>query len=296
MAHARQHDARIGEYPKPFCCEIDTLQCIYTLAELCTTGVITASTNLESHHLQMGWPAESAASDSDITDTEGAHDTAGESMDVEMVQCTDTTLMISSNWEKLRFDALAQEQDRAIDRALWEVQDRHTKEFEAATSTMSHNQSVGCTIHLKHRSTSHEEDIKRTREESPEIGSARPHERGCSLHHKSKSDLRVWPNQINGVLGPEVSLHVYDAPAPEVRHWADGITSPGARCQQLPDAKIQPCILQGNTLSTSYQNWLKQRPASLQCRKLPSWSRLSRGHPPPNIIRNCCMKLLRRIQ
>ena len=34
MAHARWHDAHIGGYPIPFCCEPATLRKMYTLEEL----------------------------------------------------------------------------------------------------------------------------------------------------------------------------------------------------------------------------------------------------------------------
>ena len=49
MAHAQQCDAHIGRYPILFCCDLDTLQHIYTLEELCCTSVITSSTNLDRH-------------------------------------------------------------------------------------------------------------------------------------------------------------------------------------------------------------------------------------------------------
>ena len=55
-------------------------------------------------------------------------------------------------------------------------------------STMTHGRSDGHSMH-KCFSALHEEDAKRTREESPET-SILPCERGCSLHCKSKSDLQ----------------------------------------------------------------------------------------------------------
>ena len=104
--------------------------------------------------------------------TEEVCDTAGESTNVEMAWHTDTTLMISTDEEKLCLDALAREQDRAVSKALCEVQDWHTEEFKAAASTTSLSQSIRHTIHLKCCSASHEEDVKRTREEFPETGGA----------------------------------------------------------------------------------------------------------------------------
>ena len=66
----------------------------------------------------MGQPEEFETNESDITDTKGACDTARKSTDAEMALCTDTTLMISSDWEKLHLDALACKQDKALNRAL----------------------------------------------------------------------------------------------------------------------------------------------------------------------------------
>ena len=110
----------------------------------------------------MGWLAEFEPSKNDITDTEGTRDTARESTDTEMAQCADSTLMISSDQEKLHLEALAREQDRAMSRALKEVQDRHMEEMEAMASTTTCGRSDGCSFHLKRRNVSQEEDIKRT--------------------------------------------------------------------------------------------------------------------------------------
>ena len=118
MAHARQHDAHIGGYPIPFCVDLNMLRQIYTLEELCNAGIIMSTTNLDRHQLQMGWAAKSATGNSDITETKGACDTTGESTDTDIAWCTDTTLMISSNGEKLCLDALAKEQDGAMNKTL----------------------------------------------------------------------------------------------------------------------------------------------------------------------------------
>ena len=71
----------------------------------------------------MGWSAESAIGESDVTDTEGACDTTEESTGAEMAWCTGTTLMISTDRKKLRLSALAREQDRVVTQALQKVQD-----------------------------------------------------------------------------------------------------------------------------------------------------------------------------
>ena len=42
MAHARRRDTKIGRYPIPYCCELETLQQMYTAEELQTAGVTTA--------------------------------------------------------------------------------------------------------------------------------------------------------------------------------------------------------------------------------------------------------------
>ena len=44
MAHARRHDACIGGYPIPFCCEPATLRKMYTMEELHAASIVTAMT------------------------------------------------------------------------------------------------------------------------------------------------------------------------------------------------------------------------------------------------------------
>ena len=123
MAHTQRFDTCIGGYPIPFCCDIDTLQHIYTLDELHNASIIMSTTILDRHQLQMGWPAESATGDSDIINIEGTCNTSGESTDAEMTLCTDTTLMISTDSEMLCLNALAGEQERGVNKALRKVQD-----------------------------------------------------------------------------------------------------------------------------------------------------------------------------
>ena len=97
------------------------------------------------------------------------------------------TLMITSDREKVRLEALIKEQDRAVDKAVRQVQERHLEEVWAIADTVQHREDGWS--NFKCRSASQEEDVKRSHEESPEYGST-PQERGCSLHHKSKSDIQ----------------------------------------------------------------------------------------------------------
>ena len=130
MAHVRQCDAHIGGYPIPFCCEPDTLCKMYTLEELCTTGVVTTMT-ASANPITSRWPAGSEFEESDITDTEGLHDMVEESTDTEMAWQTHTTLMITSDREKVQLEALVKEQDCAINGAVRQVQEWHLEEIQA---------------------------------------------------------------------------------------------------------------------------------------------------------------------
>ena len=97
------------------------------------------------------------------------------------------TLMITSNREKVWLEALVKEQDRAVDEAMRQVQERHLEEVQAIADAIRHREDGQSSF--KHHSTSQEEDVKRSHEESPEYSST-PQERGRSLHHKSKSDIQ----------------------------------------------------------------------------------------------------------
>ena len=54
-----------------------------------------------------------------------------ESTDMEMAQQTHTTLMITSNREKVWLEALIKEQDRAVSEAVRQVQEWHLEEVQA---------------------------------------------------------------------------------------------------------------------------------------------------------------------
>ena len=85
-----------------------------------------------------------------------------------MARQTHTTLMITSDREKVWLKALIKEQDRPIDEALRQVQEWHLEEVQAIADTIQH-QEDGQSSHKCH-STTQEEDIKRSCEESPEYG------------------------------------------------------------------------------------------------------------------------------
>ena len=159
---------------------------MYTTEELHTAGIIMATTPSVGH-VGSGRPARSEFEDSDITDTEGLCDIFEESTDTKMACFTHTTLMITSNREKVRLEALIREQDLTVNEAIRQVQEWHLGGMQAIIDT-THCREDECSTH-KHRSTSQEDDVKRSREESPEAGTV-PQERGRSLHHKSKSDLQ----------------------------------------------------------------------------------------------------------
>ena len=69
------------------------------------------------------WPASLQFEESDITDTEGCREVVEESMDTEMGWQTHTTLMITSDREKVRLEALVKEQDHAVNEAVRQVQE-----------------------------------------------------------------------------------------------------------------------------------------------------------------------------
>ena len=181
MTYACWHNARIGGYPIPFCCETATLQKIYTLQELRAAGIITSLTT-SADPVTSGWPASSEFEESNLTDTEGLRVVIEESTDKEMAWQTHT-LMITSDREKVRLEALVREQDRAIDEVVRQVQERHLEEVQAIADAIRHRED-GLSSFKRH-SASQEEDVKRSHEESPEYGST-----PCNLHCKSKSDIQ----------------------------------------------------------------------------------------------------------
>ena len=121
-------------------------------------------------------PASLELEESDIRDYEGHCEVTEESTDTELSWQTHTTMMITSDQEKHRLEALIREQDCTCNEAVKQVQTRHLQEVEATTNTPCRS--------FKHCSASQEEDSKRTHEESPEYGTT-PWERGSSLQRKS---------------------------------------------------------------------------------------------------------------
>ena len=136
MAYTCWHNAHIGGYPIPFCCEPMTLQKMYTMEELQAASVVTAMTT-SANPVTSGWPTGSEFEESDITDTEGLHEVIEESTDMEMVWQTHT-LMITSDREKVRLEALVKEQDHAINEAVRQVQEWHLEEVQAIADAVQH--------------------------------------------------------------------------------------------------------------------------------------------------------------
>ena len=138
MAYACRHDTRIHGYPIPFCCETATLQKIYTLQELQAAGIITSLTT-SADPVTSGWPTGSEFEESDLADMEGLREVIEESTDTEMVRQTHT-IMITSNREKVRLEALIREQDCAIDEAVRQVQEGHLEEVQAIADAVQHRE------------------------------------------------------------------------------------------------------------------------------------------------------------
>ena len=82
-----------------------------------------------------GQPTGSEFEESDITDTEGLREVMEESTDMEMAWQTHT-LMITSDREKVRLEALVREQDCAIDEAVRQVQEWHLEEVQAIANAI----------------------------------------------------------------------------------------------------------------------------------------------------------------
>ena len=174
MVHALRRDTKIGRYPIPYCCELETLQQMYTAEELWTAGVTTTLSTLANHpNVRM---SSSELEESNITDYEGHREVTEESSDTELSQQMHATMMITSDQEKHRLEALAREQDRTCNEAVKQVQTRHLWEVEATTDAPCRS--------FKCRTASREEDSKWTREELPKYGTT-PRERGHSLQQKS---------------------------------------------------------------------------------------------------------------
>ena len=166
MAYACWHDAHIGRYPIPFCCEPATLRKMYTMEELRAAGVVMAMTT-SANPVTSRQPACSEFEDSDITDTEGLCKVIEESTNTEMAQQTHT-LMITSDREKVQLEALIKEQDHAINEAVRQVQEQHLEEVQAIANAVRHQEDGQSSF--KCHSASREEDVKISREESPEYG------------------------------------------------------------------------------------------------------------------------------
>ena len=138
MAYARWCNTHISGYPIPFCCESTTLRKMYTMEELRAAGIVTTMTT-SADPVTSGRPTGSEFEESDITDTEGLRKVIEESMDMEMVRQTHT-LMITSDREKVKLEALIKEQDHAVDEAVRQVQERHLEEVQAIANAVRHRE------------------------------------------------------------------------------------------------------------------------------------------------------------
>ena len=170
MAHTRRRDTKIGGYPIPYCCKLETLQQMYTAEELRTAGVTTALSIL-ANHVNMKL-AGSELEESDITDYEGHREVTEESTDTGLSQQMHATMMITLDQQKHWLEALTREQDHACNEAGKQVQTRHLQEMDTTADAPCGS--------FKCRSASREGDSKQTHEESPKYGTT-PQERGCSL-------------------------------------------------------------------------------------------------------------------
>ena len=102
----------------------------------------------------------------------GHHEVTEESTDTELSWQMHTTMMITSDQEKHRLEALTREQDCTCNEAVKQVQTRHLREMDTTANTPCRS--------FKHRSASRKGDSKQTCEESPEYGTTL-RQRGCSL-------------------------------------------------------------------------------------------------------------------
>ena len=135
MAHTRWRDTKIGGYPIPYCCELETLQ--YTAEELRTASVTTTLSTPANHPNVK--PAGSELEESDITDYEGHREVTEESTDTELSWQMHATMMITSDQEKHQLEALARAQDHPCNKAVKQVQMRHLWEMEATANAPCHS-------------------------------------------------------------------------------------------------------------------------------------------------------------
>ena len=137
MAHTRRRDTKIGGYPIPYCCELETLQQMYTAEELWTASVTTTLSTPANHPNVK--PAGSELEESDITDYEGHREVTEESTDTELSWQMHASIMITSDQGKHQLEALARAQDHPCNKAVKQVQMRHLWEMEATANAPCHS-------------------------------------------------------------------------------------------------------------------------------------------------------------
>ena len=203
MAHTRRRDTKIGGYPIPYCCELETLQQMYTAEELRIAGVTTALSTPANHPNVR--PAGSELEESDITDYEGHREVTEESTDTELSLQMHATMIITSDQEKHQLEALAREQDRACNEAVKQVQTWHLREVEDITDAPCHS--------FKRHSASREKTPSRPMKSHPNMV---PHPgREAAVFNKSLTSIkqtRSQPRQVKGIWDPGVT-HPANVPA-----------------------------------------------------------------------------------
>ena len=258
MAHACRRDTKIGGYPIPYCCELETLQQMYTAEELRIASVTTAlSTPANRQNMR---PAGSELEESNITDYEGHCEVTKESMDTELSWQMHATMMITSDQEKHWLEALAREQDHACNETMKQVQTRHLQEVEATADAPC------CSF--KCCSASREEDSKRTHEELPEYGTM-PWQRGHSLQQKDKHKAdQILARQVKGIQDPGVThpanvpTHHATIPRVDTIHPADAALTAGTTAI-VPHLTVTGLMI--TTLRSGNSQWTPNQDQYNQC-------------------------------
>ena len=211
-----------------------------------------------------GWPTSSEFEESDITDTEGLGKVIEESTDMEMAWQTHT-LMITSDREKVRLEAHIKEQGCTMDEAVRQVQEWHLEEVQAITSTVRCRDDGRSSF--KCHSTSREEDIKRSRGESPEY-STMPEKEDTAYTANINQISSSWPHLVGGIRAPGVSHHLDTALIAEPDLIADTTLTAKAPCPASHIAEISPSMLPGRDQWPKPRDWWKQHLHSCQHRKI----------------------------
>ena len=113
-----------------------------------------------------------------------------ESTGTQMAHHMHTTLMITSDREKVRLEALIKEQDHAINEAVRQVQERHLEEMQAIVDAILRREDESASP--KCHSDSREDDVKRMREESQRLAPCpRGKDVACTVSPSQTSNHRL---------------------------------------------------------------------------------------------------------